>query len=66
MLHSRTIKDAAAYFKSLDPDTALTETAIRRLVRGGEIPSARIGKKYIVSIEALEAYLSGSAGEHSA
>ena len=66
MLHPRTIKDAAAWFKAQDPGTALTETAIRRLVRSGEVPSARVGKKYIVSIEALEAYLSGTAGERSA
>ena len=66
MLHPRTIKDAAAWFKAQDPGTALTETAIRRLVRSGEVPSARVGKKYIVSVEALEAYLAGSTGERSA
>lgn len=59
MLHPRTIREAAAWFKTQDPDTALTETAIRRLVRTGTVPSIRIGKKYLVNLEALESYLAG-------
>lgn len=53
----RTIKDAAAYFKTLDPQTAMNECAIRRLLRSGAVPCVKIGKKYLVSIEALESYL---------
>lgn len=60
MLHPRTIREAAAWFKTQDPDTALTETAIRRLVRTGTVPSIRIGKKYLVNLEALESYLAGA------
>ncbi len=59
MQHPRTIRDAAAHFRAKDPDTALTEYAIRTLVRTGTVPCARVGKKYLVSLEALEAYLSG-------
>ena len=59
MLHTRTIREAAAWFKSQDPQTCLTETAIRTLVRSGRVPCVRVGKKYLVTIEALEAYLSG-------
>lgn len=66
----RTIKDAAAFFKSVDPQTGLTEYAIRTLLRTGKVPCIRVGTKYLVAIEALEAYLSpeqpaernGSAG----
>ena len=54
MIRTRTIREAAAYFKETDPDTCLTETAIRTLLRTGAVPSARIGKKYLVAIEALE------------
>lgn len=57
----RTIKEAAAHYRAADPNTALTEYAIRTLVRTGQGPSARVGKKYLVSLEALEAYLAGSA-----
>ena len=66
MLHPRTISEAAAWFKAQDPETALTETAIRRLVRSGEVPSVRVGRKYLVNLEALESYLSGSVSIRSA
>ena len=45
--------------REVDPNTALTEYAIRTLVRTGRVPSIRIGKKYLVTIEALEEYLTG-------
>ena len=60
MLHTRTIKEAAANYKELDPDTALTETAIRMLLRTKQVPSVKIGKKYLVTLEALDQFLSGS------
>jgi excisionase family DNA binding protein len=62
MLHTRTISEAAAWFREQDPNTCLTVTAIRRLLRTGTVPSVRIGKKYLVTLEALESYLSGSDG----
>jgi len=62
MVHTRTIREAAAYFLEKDPQTCLTETAIRTLLRTGEVPSVRVGKKYLVSLEALEAYLIGETG----
>ena len=61
MIRTRTIREAAAYFQEADPHTCLTETAIRTLLRTGAVPSARVGRKYLVTIEALEAYLNGSA-----
>jgi len=60
MIRTRTIREAAAYFRESDPQTCLTETAIRSLIRSGAVPSARIGRKYLVAVEALEAYLTGS------
>lgn len=60
MVRTRTIKEAAAYFREEDPQTSLTETAIRTLLRTGAVPSIRVGKKkYLVTVEALEAYLMG-------
>ena len=58
-LHVRTIKEAVAYIKALDPGTSITETGVRTLVRAGMIPYTRLGKKYLISIEALEEYLRG-------
>ena len=57
MLKMRTIDQLAAYIRELDPDTALTKTALRRLVISGQIPCRKIGQKYIVSIEAVTDYL---------
>lgn len=62
MVHARTIREAAAHFRENDPDTCLTENAIRTLLRAGAVPSVRVGKKYLVSIESLEAYLTGDTG----
>lgn len=59
-MRTRTIREAAAYFRETDPQTCLTETAIRRLICSGVVPSARVGRKYLVTVEALEAYLSGN------
>ena len=58
-LHMRTINEAAEHFKSIDPSTSLTKTAVRRLVNTGAVPSVRIGNKALVSLEALDAYLRG-------
>lgn len=59
-MRARTIREAASYFREADPQTCLTETAIRRLICSGTVPSARVGRKYLVTVEALEAYLSGA------
>jgi hypothetical protein len=61
MQHTRTIKEAAAHYRAADPNTALTEYAIRTLVRTGRVPCACVGKKYLVTIKVLDAYLTGSA-----
>ena len=66
-LHMRTIQQASDHFKAQDPGTALTQTAIRRLVVTGAVPSIRLGRKYLINLEALESYLTGTTvGEHSA
>ena len=59
MVRTRTIREAASYFRECDPQTCLTETSIRTLLRTGAVPSIRVGKKYLVTIEALESYLTG-------
>lgn len=59
MVHAKTIREVAAYFREQDPKTSLTETAIRTLLRTGAVPSVKVGKKYLVTLEALESYLTG-------
>ena len=63
MLHTRTIKEAAAHFRAADPQTCLTETAIRTLLRTGAVPCIRVGKKYLVTLEAIENYISSGTAQ---
>ena len=63
----RTLSAAFAWLRENDPETALTKTALRRLVLTGAIPSVRIGEgskpKYLISLDALSEYLHGSTPE---
>lgn len=57
-MRMRTINEAHAELLTSDPGCCLTKTALRRLVVSGSVPSTRVGAKYLVSMEALEEYLS--------
>ena len=57
MLTMRAPRKASEYFKERDPDTAITEAYIRRLIRNGDIPIIRNGAKVLVSIESIEEYV---------
>lgn len=59
-MRMRTIDQAAAWLQENDPETALTKTALRRLVVTGQLPSVRVGQKYLISLETLEDYLAGA------
>lgn len=59
MRKMRTIDEAAAFLRQADPNTAVTKTALRRLVRSGEIPSVRVGAKYLVDLGALDDFFGG-------
>ena len=50
-----TIKQMAALYEG----TGLTESAIRRAVVSGAIPSIRIGTKYLLLTENVEKFLRG-------
>lgn len=62
----RTINEAARWVKEVDPDTALTPTAIRRLVTRGEIPSRRAGNKYLLDLDTLERFMAGELQQQPA
>lgn len=57
MKRMRTIPQAAAWMQEQDPCTALTQTAIRRLVLTGQLPHVAVGNKRLVALEDLEYYL---------
>ncbi len=49
----RTIPECVAMLKKLDPDTAVTITALRRKVKCGELPSVEVGSKHLVNFDIL-------------
>lgn len=57
MRRMRTLPQAAAWAKETDPETALTFSALRRLVLAGEIPHVLVGIKRLIALEDLETYL---------
>lgn len=50
----RKIREAYAEIKAADPNTALSESAIRRMVQRGDIPSHRIGTHYLIDLDDLD------------
>lgn len=59
MKSPRTIDQLHAEMMAADPNCALTLYALRRLVRTGEIRSCRIGRKYLVTHQAVTDFLNG-------
>lgn len=60
MPQMRTLEQAYLWLKDRDADTAITKTGLRRLVTTGQLPAVRVGSKYLVNLEVLEAFLSGT------
>lgn len=58
----RTVHEAAAELKKLDPNTAVTEYHIRRLVLDGILPRIKAGKKYLINLDSLLEYFNGKEG----
>ncbi|MCL1857978.1 MAG: helix-turn-helix domain-containing protein [Oscillospiraceae bacterium] len=57
MTRMRTITEAIQEVKKADPQTAFTQTALRRMIKTGELPSFRAGSKYLVNLDILFDYL---------
>lgn len=49
----RTLPEAIKEIKSLDSDTALTLTALRRMVKKGEIPYISVASKRLICLDVL-------------
>ena len=54
MARWRKIREAYAEIKAADPNTALSESAIRRMVQRGDIPSYKIGTHYLINLDDLD------------
>lgn len=63
MVRMRTIGEAIAAIREADPQTAFTQTALRRMIKAGEILSVKVGCKYLVNLDTLFNYLSNPAAQ---
>lgn len=59
----RTLTEAYSYIKEMDPDTAITPYALRRMVVSGKVPSTKAGKKYLIDMDVLFEFLKGTKPE---
>lgn len=55
----RLLNEAYEEVKANDPDSAITKWFIRDLVVSGKIPTSRAGRKHLINMDHLEAYLRG-------
>lgn len=63
MLRIRTLSETLQHIKDLDPDTAITANALRRMVVSGQVPSIKAGKKYLIDLDVLFDFLKGDKPE---
>lgn len=62
----RTIDNAYAEIKAIDPQTDFTKRALRRMIANDEIPTTRIGNKNLINLDLLIAKLSGTCYNNNA
>lgn len=58
-MRMRGLEEGFKEIKANDPGTALTKTALRRLVTSGQIPSVKIGTKYLIDLDVVDRYFRG-------
>lgn len=58
-MRMRGIEEGFREIREKDPNTALTKTALRRLVTTGQIPSVKIGTKYLFDLDAVDRFFQG-------
>ncbi len=58
-MRMRGIEEGFREIQTRDPNTALTKTALRRLVTTGQIPSVKIGTKYLIDLDTVDKYFHG-------
>jgi len=56
MPRMRTLEETYKYLKAADPDTCLTPYSLRRMVKQGDIPAIKSGKKYLLNLDLLDVF----------
>ena len=60
MVRMRYPKQALDLIRKEDPDTQITLNFIRTLAYSGKIPCVKIGRRYLINVDALIEYLKTS------
>lgn len=55
----RTIRQCADYFRQQDPESGLGEWRIRQMVNQEEIPVYHAGRRILINLDTLIAYVGG-------
>jgi len=53
----RTIDEACSEIKAMDPQSAFSAHRLRCMIKSGEFPAHRAGRRYLVNLDALLEYL---------
>ena len=59
MVRMRLVTEAYAYLLNQDPECALRESAFKRLVKQGVIPSIKVGNKTLVNLDVIDKFFAG-------
>ena len=54
----RIAKEIAKEIKALDPNTGLSESSIRRLVKEGKLQSIQVGNRHLINLDSVISFLS--------
>lgn len=55
----RTIEKTISELKQADSDCCLTKTALRRMVKSGQVPYVMAGNRFLIDLDTLPLYLQG-------
>ena len=66
MRRLRTINEAVRDLKQQDPETSMTPYFIRRMIVDGQVPTIMAGKKYLVDLDRLLAFLDRKLDQEAA
>lgn len=64
MPRMRTLTEAYKEIKAKDEKTGMTPYFLRQLVLQGQVPSIKAGRKYLVNMDMLDAYLNAGGTVH--
>lgn len=46
----RTVRGTVEYIRKMDPESIITEYAVRQAIRDEEIPARRVGNRYVIDV----------------